>query len=437
MTDSSLLAPPAEWACPKCQARWQLLAPAQSTHYACPECQNYFQLSGSHASTVLGRFTRGADFVRQVLPLGATATLPDGRRYQVVGYSARAEAKSLDYRWGEYQLFSAPDHHAQLAVYEGHWTFIRPEERPVKVLRPNTREATVEADGRTYELYNKYSPRIHHAAGEFDWNILKDQELTVQEFIAPPYLLTREQGPGKAAEWYQAEHMEPAEVAAAFGVPRSSLPSRSGVGAIQPAPGEQSWTALLYFSFGLAVLALLLQIGLAWVRPARTLFSDTYTSQPAPGNAPGASPSAVIVTPSFEVKDPAALYFQLWAGVDNQWLELPVSLVEERTGRGYEFTKTFEYYHGYEDGENWSEGSADADATLTGIPAGRYHLNLYPQSENAQPIGLRVSVSEHPTLESNLVLLLLAVLAFPIGQYIRRRLHEQIRWTNSDYGPDN
>ncbi|MCC3160521.1 DUF4178 domain-containing protein [Hymenobacter sp. 15J16-1T3B] len=432
---ATLPAHSAQLECPKCHYRLTCYDLAHSTHCACPDCHNYFELRNEQLSGVLGRFTKGPDFVRQVLPLGATGTLPDGLSYRVLGYSARAEAKSIDFRWGEYVLFSAPDRYAQLAVYEGHWTFIRPDSRLHRVSNPKTREAAVEADDHRYELYNKYSPRIHHAAGEFNWNIRQDEALTVQEFIDPPYMLVREQGGGQPPAWYLAEHLEPAQVAEAFGVPAGQLPEREGVGAVQPAPGEPSWQPLLYFSFGLALLAVLLQLVLAGTKPSKSLLQESYVTQQAPGSIPAAGQSTVIVTPSFEVHGPTALYFQLWAGVDNQWLELPVSLVNERTGQGYEFTKTFEYYHGYEDGESWSEGSADADATLTNIPAGRYHLNLYPQSENAQSIRLRVGVTEHPTLESNLLLLLLVILAFPVVQYLRRRLHAQTRWSNSDYGP--
>lgn len=437
LTDATRRAAAAgEVSCPECQHPLPYYDAANSAFFACPNCATYFEEQTGQPPKIRGRFVGGPNFVRQALPLGAEGLLPDGRRYRVVGYMAKHEQKSADYRWGEYVLLSAPDQYAQLAVYDGHWQFIRPDATRHQIRKPNSREAEVGVGDDTFELYNKYSPRLQYAAGEFSWNILDDHLLTVQEFVAPPYQLSYERnGQTKKAEWYRAEHLEPRQVAQAFDVPASALPYRRGVGAAQPAPGEATWQPLLTFTLVMALAAVVAQLVIGQVRPARQLLAQDFVTAPDPTPTATAGQGAVLMTRSFEVERPTALDVDLRVGVDNQWLELPVTLINEQTGQNWEFTKTIEYYHGNEGGESWSEGSTAGSATLTGIPRGRYHLNLYPQAENSNPLSVSLTVEENPSLPSNLLLLLLLLFAWPVLQFLRRRYHHQQRWANSDYGP--
>jgi Domain of unknown function (DUF4178) len=418
--------------CPQCRRPIHYYDTANSAFFACPHCATYFEEQLDERPKILGKFT-APHFVAQVLPLGAAGPMPDGREYRIVGFMAKHEAKSMDYRWGEYALFSPPAHYAQLSEFEGHWQFIRPEAAH-NVEKPNTTDARVTVGDDTYELYNKYSPRLQHAVGEFSWDARESHRLIVQEFIAPPYMLVREQL-HEEINWFWAEHLEPSQVAKAFDVSSLSLPSRRGVGAIQPAPGDATWKALLTFTLLLALAVVAGQIFISSAKPSHALLRETYTTQPDTAKTAVAGQAAVIVTPSFEVHGPTALNFDLKVSLDNQWLELPVNLVNEQTGQSWEFTKNIEYYHGYEGGESWSEGSTKGDAVLHDIPSGRYHLNLYPQSETGQPMTLQLRVEENTALQSNLLLMLLLLFTWPVIQYIRRRYHTQQRWANSDYGP--
>ncbi|RTQ46495.1 DUF4178 domain-containing protein [Hymenobacter gummosus] len=418
--------------CPTCHKAFPYYDEANSVFFACPHCATYFKLETGKRPEVLDHF-KAPHFVPQVLPLGATGLMPDGREYRIVGFMAKHEAKSMNYRWGEYALFSPPAHYAQLSVFEGHWQFIRPEAEH-RIIRPNTREAEVRVGDDVYELYNKYSPRLQHAVGEFSWNARDSHRLIVQEFVAPPYMLVHEQL-HDTASWFWAEHLEPGQVAEAFGLPATAMPDRHGVGAIQPPPGDATWKPLLTFTLLMALAVVLAQVFISTAKSRHWVLQETYSTQPDPAPTAVAGQGAVIVTPSFEVHGPTALNFELKVGLDNQWLELPVNLVNEQTGQSWEFTKTIEYYHGYEGGESWSEGSTEGDATLHDIPSGRYHVNLYPQSETGQPMMVQLRVEENTPLQSNLLLMLLLLFAWPVIQYLRRRYHTQQRWASSDYGP--
>ncbi|GGF12983.1 DUF4178 domain-containing protein [Hymenobacter cavernae] len=365
--------------------------------------------------------------------------MPDGLTYRVIGYMARKEAKNteVEYKWGEYTLFSLPDKYAQLAIYEGHWMFIKAAQQNYRVGQPASRYGYVEADNTTYMLYNRYSPRIMYAVGEFDWDIREDENLNVNEFVAPPYMLVEERKADKTSNWYKAEHVNSKQIAKAFDIERYALPDPLGVGAIEPAPGQKTWPALKSFTLLLALLVVATQLILLGIRPERQLLTQQFHSRldaslPTTGSA---GSEAVIVSTSFQVEGPAALSVQMRSTLDNQWLELPVSLINEKTGQSYEFSKALEYYHGYEGGESWSEGSQEQEATLGKIPTGRYHLNIYPTSEVGLDLPIYLSVSQQSSLHSNAILLLLILLIYPGIQFWRRSYHERQRWENSDFGP--
>ena len=320
--------------------------------------------------------------VPPALPLGSLGTLPDGLPYRIVGYMLRKEV-STPARWLEYVLFNPTAGYAQLATYEGHWTFIKPTEQQYAVTKGQAgQHAYVEAEGSTYDIYNEYTPRILYAVGEFDYDILADEALLITEYVAPPTMLVQEQERGSSSvRWYRAEHIEPATVAAAFGVGEVVLPYRNGVGAIQPAPGAASWPALKSLTLWTILLLILTQLAFVIWRPEKQLLRQDFSS--GMGSVPNPAVAVennalVLVSLSFPVAGPAALVVEVKAGVDNSWVELPVRLVNEQTGQGYEFTKSIEYYHGYEGGENWSEGSVEGDATLARVPTGRYHLKRVP-----------------------------------------------------------
>ncbi|MBD2767995.1 DUF4178 domain-containing protein [Hymenobacter sp. BT664] len=368
-----------------------------------------------------------------------TSGILAGQPCRVVGCTERAEVNEAgepQYRWLEYQLYHpATKEYTQLAVYNGHWLAVRPAKRNYHVLDAQTRRAYVGQPDGIYKLYNRYKARVLFAVGEFDWDIEGDDQAVISEFICPPRMLVEEktEKAPKASTWYQANNLEPYEVAIGFNLRLSDLPAQEGVGAVQPDPVQTSWPALRRLTAVAVGLLVLAQVALAILRPSQILLNENLhvvTDPATPGTG------KVIVSPSFTLPTQSALQIDLSTTLNNQWLELPVSLVNEQTGQGFEFTKNIEYYAGVEDGENWSEGSRDANAVLSAVPAGRYHLNLYPLTE-AGPAApdIQVRVEANPPLIANFLVVLALLLLYPAWQYWRGSNHETRRWDESDYGP--
>jgi hypothetical protein len=426
----------AQLTCPECRTSITYYDVKGSSFYACPKCHAYFEYEGETKPKVFGNYNSPPPTELSLLPIGTAGVLA-GQPCRVVGIVARAELTRngrLQYHWLEYQVYQPATYdYAQLSLFKGHWMVIRPANRAYKVESPNTRQAYVEQPDATYRLYNRYQSRVAFAVGEFDWNIEGDDQLRVSEFISPPVMLVQERNQDLVT-WYRAEHIEPHAVAAAFGLLPDSFPSREGVGAVQPDPVQARMPALTLLT-GLALgLLLLSQLLFAIIYPSQTLLTENLQVIADATAVPGMA--KVIVSPSFTLTHQTALQINLSTTLNNQWLELPVSLVNEQTGRGFEFTKSLEYYSGVEDGESWREGSREADAVLSQVPAGRYHLNFYPFTE-AGPAApdIVVSVMADPPLWSNFFTALVLILIYPAWQYVRRASFETKRWNESDYGP--
>jgi hypothetical protein len=172
--------------------------------------------------------------------------------------------------------------------------------------------------------------------------------------------------------------------------------------------------------------------------PSAAEQAELAASLPAPA-APPPGYSQMLVSDPFVVRTPTAMTIDLTAlGLTNHWLEVTGSLVNEETGRGYEFTRSLEYYEGVEDGESWLEGSRSASAVLSGVPAGSYHLNLYPSAEPGTPgTTLHLDIVQEGSLWSNFGLVLLVLLSVPLYQWWRYNAFETSRWENSNFGPQS
>ncbi|HET9504099.1 MAG TPA: hypothetical protein VFO93_11190 [Hymenobacter sp.] len=485
MSSAPTFPPPAAWvACPKCAAQVPCYDPAGSRYFGCWQCRTYFRaVPEAGAGHLVSGFKRELP-PGPALPLGATGTL-GGYQVRLTGYQVRGEKQDRTAEWREYQLRPVQalagddpiDFPLQLAEFQGHWLLIRratsfPANRNGK---PYTdKEWTSPSSGNSYRLWHRYQPLIRDAQGEFDWNILYDEELKIQEFTCPPYLLSSEQAPREKPIWYLAEYLEPAQVAAAFGLNVSQLPSRHNTGAAEPNPHQPGPAWRL---FGVAALLLLaLAAWLAITRPSSAITqtftvpaTPAFTIPAAPAAAPppadtvgqaaarataaAAQPAApeppatpataaagynqMLVSKTIELTHPAAIDITLSAsGLTNHWLEVTASLVNEQTGRGYEVTRSLEYYEGVEDGESWREGDRSANAVISGLPAGRYHLNLYPSPEaGLGDTELVLELEQHTGFASNVVLVLLLMSILPLYQWARHGAFETSRWENSDFGP--
>jgi len=399
-----------------------------------------------------------------------------------------------DYSWREYMLYNYSKGYAFLAEYDGHWSLIAGEAWYPELAEVKDFSNTAESAGVEYLLFNKYAPRITALIGEFDWDVYEER-VRVSELINPPYILVKEQNTRNRAivDYYLGYYIEPKEIAEAFKIELSKFPEKVGEGANQPSKWKERWPKVVTLSGVFAILVVLIQAVILFMKPEEELLKSHFvlepqvsaaktdsvlkTMQPVSSNlgAPaGASIDTIktkskadsinkagmdsiaqlnaalnstaydngnfelkpIRSKSFEVTNgPAPLDFQISSPVDNNWFEADLELVSEKDNQTWNVGKQIEYYHGYDDGDSWSEGSVDEGVLLSGIPPGRYHLNIYAYGGHKYNNTLDVIVTENVTLWRNLFVTLLVLCLYPAFCWYMMRRTEIRRWTYSDYSP--
>jgi hypothetical protein len=120
------------------------------------------------------------------------------------------------------------------------------------------------------------------------------------------------------------------------------------------------------------------------------------------------------------------------ASVDNQWLGVGYTLICDETGDTVDFGREVSYYHGYEDGESWTEGARADAVTLPAIPAGRYFLRIEPESDrSSKPIPYQVTVVRGAVTSLWFLAALVLLLLPPVLTSWRALSFERRRWEES------
>jgi hypothetical protein len=120
--------------------------------------------------------------------------------------------------------------------------------------------------------------------------------------------------------------------------------------------------------------------------------------------------------------------------IDNNWMYSAITLVNEKTGDLYDVDLEAEYYHGYEGGESWSEGSNWVSKVVSQIPEGTYYMIVYPDKPlNMASVYLTVSVIRDVYIFSNGLICIVLLGLFPAFYFYRKDSFEKKRWYNSNY----
>ncbi|MEZ0538220.1 DUF4178 domain-containing protein [Fibrella arboris] len=445
-TDTQPWPTPDTVTCPNCQHELTYYDP-NSSFYGCPHCQKLFKAEYDNRPAVIPH-PRPAQNEKIPIAIGTEGYLT-GRWVRVVGFMLKQE-KGTNYRWREYMLLLKNGTTRQLAEFNGHWMWIEPAASPYTISVSYGKSYVITTTGDDYRLYARYQAELIMAVGEFDWNILDDESLTIEEFIAPPRMVVNEKN-NVQNDWYEATYLAKKEITTAFGLDANSLPDPYGVGAIEPNRFADRWP----HTWRLTLLAVVAVIGIHIVnllfRPAGTIHRETLASvaQFQPGALTDPVQRAIdsariarsqpvpkmVRSQSFTIKGPTAVDIDFKSDVDNTWVEFATELVNEQTNQRYIFTEAVEYYHGYEGGESWTEGGTESSATLSKIPSGQYHLEITPYTQYGQQLTFLVTVGQNTSLISNVLLLIGLLILYPIYILFRRSGVENLRWQQSDFGP--
>jgi hypothetical protein len=162
----------------------------------------------------------------------------------------------------------------------------------------------------------------------------------------------------------------------------------------------------------------------------KVVFNATY--QLGSGAPKG---EASFVTDVFELKGRESNVAVLTeANVSNNWIYLNYALIDQDTGRAWDFGREVSYYSGSDSDGSWTEGSRKDKVIVPSVPPGHYYLRIEPEADSQHPaisysVAVRRDVPVFGFFGWGLLILFVpvALLTFKAISF------ERARWAESDH----
>lgn len=349
------------YVCPACESENIIDLTFPIEEYVCKTCSHLIDVAGNKKTKHLKVPTENV-----VLDVGQKGKI-DGVEYTVVAIVVKKYGNSIF--WREYSLKDSKGNDAFLSESDGHWVFLitmHPDDFKGKDSKLPTYA------GRTYRWYENTPCTIDAAAGFFDER-LDFSIATYKEYVNGTRMISQEKT-GKKSQYFYGVHISKYDVKRAFKI--AHMPYYTGVGIVQPYYFDIKQVVNIFCVAALMIC--LLQLYVYTSRTNETVFAETINFADVQGKE--------MVSKSFTLSGGSApLKVNAFSGVDNSWANIQLSLVNEKTNEIIYTSKDIEQYHGYEDGESWSEGSQSEEFNLCGVSSGQYHFLISAEKEGALP----------------------------------------------------
>jgi len=406
--------------CPNCGGALDLVAPDKTERVTCPFCNSLLDVNQGnlrflHALNPLP----GDDFV---LPIGAEGTFKDNVKMKIIGAVVRSVTiEETKYFWHEYLLYNPNIGFRWLVHSDNHWNFVESiNAADVAIIGKNANY-----NGKTFKIFQDAPAVVEYVKGEFYWRVEVGETVRAVDYVAPPLMLSMEQSQTEV-NWSLGTYMTNAEVEKAFGV--SALPKPWSVAPNQP------FTGSFYYTWGFIPLALLFAAAIFMIPfggLSSTVLSQEIVLQPTANE----NTAQTVFSQPFEIKGNRNVRITATAPVNNSWANLDVDLINEQNNEVESVPIDIEYYNGVEDGESWSEGGQETDATMSSLPAGKYMLRVEGAWQDfSQPLPVSVKVEQNVMRGVNFGLAFFVLLIVPVLSLFRKFMFESRRWSESMFG---
>jgi len=421
----------AQLSCPHCAGPLELRVPDKTERVTCPNCNSLLDVNQGRLEFLK---TLEKQWFQPVIPIGTVGEVPEGKM-TVIGAMARSVTiDGTQYFWSEYLLYNPQVGFRWLVNSDNHWNYVRAV--PPGEVAEYGKSASY--GGKNYRIFQDAQATVEAVNGEFYWKVEAGEKVQGVDYVAAPYMLSKEVStlyvtdPNDASKtkramgeinWSLGTYIEIPQIEKAFSV--SGLPHPSNVAPNQP---YKHWWVYKYWLLFLGVLLLAGVLAFVTSGSTKEVFSQQVTLPPLP-NADG---TQVFFSNSFELAGRRNIRIVGESPVQNTWVYLEGDLINDETGVVQSFPIDISYYQGVEDGESWSEGGQRDSAYTSSMPAGRYVLRLEGQWEKwQQPAVVSIKIEQNVTHGFNLLLALIALSVGPIVMGIYHIGFERRRWSES------
>lgn len=404
------------FSCPSCGGQVALRAAGHTVSAVCEHCSTVIDTANENFAIIKKSRERTLD---TALPMGAKGIL-QGIKWEVIGYMEKKDLADGVY-WDEYLLFNPYFGFRFLVQADHHWNLARVIKQTVAGIG---RDSEVSLEHENFLVFNRGRSSVEYVKGEFYWRVRKGDQEQYADYIAPPRMLSMEQGEDELTVSV-SDYLLPLEVEQAFGV---SLPKREGIAPNQPRPFAQSLFGVWAIAVAACVLAFIIQ---SRTGSNQLLENTSIHVDPVAGAKSYSTPVFTVPSTANVVVDGSASPLQ------NNWMDLDLTLVNDASNDAFEATQSLEYYAGVDDGESWSEGNPTGETYFSAVTQGNYRVVVEPTAGQMAPGGMDISLSVRHNVPAwgNFWLAVLAILAFPVYAEAYRWYFEYRRWSNSDYAP--
>jgi hypothetical protein len=416
--------------CPSCGAPITLRSYENAARVTCEYCDTLIDQSHEGLS-IVAKFEKRQKY-KPRFALGSRATF-ESKSWELIGFMRR---DSQGFHWYEYLLFNPYHGYRFLSESDGHWNYIRPL-RSVPISDKRSGHGRLSSKGRTYKHFSGYKARVSFVSGEFYWKVEVGDQVMVEDYIAPPYVISSELSLGAnsaEANYSEGTYIEPAAIYRAFGKPDSSR-APQGIMANQPNSTAAAFKQNAWLALGFVTLFALISVGYFGRASGLPLATAKIPVSLAP-STPGTGASAPIMTEIFEIpvgQRNLKIEFRC-PRLRQSWVYFAGVLVdiENEAQRGFQIE--LEYYSG----PGWSEGRRQSSIILGNVSAGKHRLLLSPKTGLKEPLKSKMTASlvvRHNVARFGYAILtLIALLIIPGLSWLRYTAFESTRWADSDYG---
>jgi hypothetical protein len=407
--------------CPNCGGGVELRGFGNAVNAVCVQCLSVLD-ARTGGVQVLQRFGEQERF-QPLIPLGTRGQF-EGTQWEAIGFQVREiRVEGVAYRWSEYLLYNPYRGYRYVTEYQGHWNFIR----AIRAL-PTVARKKVEFAGKPYKHFQNARAVTVYVMGEFPWQVRVGEEVTVNDYVCPPFVLSSEETEDEIV-WSGGEYVGGADIWRAFGLP-GRAPSPHGIYANQPSPYAGKVRGMWSTFAWLLMLFFVVAIGIGLAGRGRTVFAQQYTFATAPKAEPA------FVTPVFDLSE-GTVEVRIDTDLNNDWAFFSMALINDESGTALDFGREVSYYSGRDSDGAWTEGSRSERKLLPVVPAGRYYLRIEPEmDDDGRPHSLKYGVTVRSGVMHGFWLIpVLFLLPLPaVWRSWRAIQFESRRWSESDYG---
>ena len=325
--------------------------------------------------------------------------------------------------WIDFMLYSPTHGYAWLSFEDGNTIFSRSTRKlPSSNLIGMTPKNKFQFDAQTYQFYEYYVAYVTYVQGELTYIAKKNDMVSIFEAINPPFGLTLERSKGEM-EYSISEYLDEKEVYKSFGI-KTGVFERfyTDFHPLKPFKAPIS-KAFSYASGIFAIIFLLLILILSIFYGGDLVKKSAFANR-----------NAQIV---FHVDKPEHLIeIQMNANVDNSWVYYDISVIDEQKEEVYSMGEEISYYHGYDGGESWSEGSDSATAYFKVQKPGDYFL-LFNAPENPRAVYTRIEVKENVVRPLYFVILLIIFVLFSSWYLVKLASYHTMLWKHTQEEDDD